>query len=126
MAKLAAKVINPITIEVVKDNITIISNAETIKLNDKLDIKNEHYGFILTNKIDDVEHEIAYPTQGLVKKVEVKDGILNVYEKGIYYPWMFNNNGELLNDPTIDTMYNIEVGYSEINERNAIKVYIKK
>lgn len=128
MAKLSAKVVNPISIKITTNHVTIScedSNKE-YELKDKIKIEKEHYGFTLINCIDDIEYEETYPTQGKIKKVELNRGMLNIYEFGKHTPWEFNNNGEIIQNPTIDSIYRIEIDYPTNSDRELFHVYVKK
>ncbi|MBO5414432.1 MAG: hypothetical protein J6A17_02265 [Bacilli bacterium] len=128
MAKLSAKVIKPICIKVTTEKV-ILTNEENTKeyeLSKLIKFKGEHYGFILINTVDEIEYEEAYPTQGKLSRVELNEGTISIYEHGKHNPWRFDNNGILIQNPTIDTVYRIELDYPKNKNIERINVYVKK
>ena len=128
MAKLSAKVVCPISIKVTTDSVILSceNSKNRYQLENKVKIKGEHYGFTLINFLDDIEYEETFPTQARIRNIELSNGILNIYEQGKHNPWRFNNNGEMLENPTVDSIHRIEIDYPKDSDRDFINVYVKK
>lgn len=127
MAKLSAKIVKPISIKITEENVILAcEKSKEHELETEIKINSEHYGFTLINCIDDLEYEETYPTQGKIKKIELNNGVLSIYEFGKHHPWKFNNNGEMIQNPTIQSLYRVEIEYPTDNEKRTMNVYIKK
>lgn len=127
MAKLSAKIIKPISIKITEEHVFLFcEKSKEYELEEKAKIKGEHYGFTLIQCVDNIEYEETYPTQGKINNIELKNGMLHVYESGKYYPWKFNNNGEMIENPTINSIYRVEIEYPTDSEKRTMNVYIKK
>ena len=128
MSKLSAKVNKPVCIKVTTDN-AVLSHEDSIQkynLDNRIKISGEHYGFTLIKCIDEIEYKETYPTQERLSAVEVNDGILSVYEYGKYNPWKFDNDGIMLENPTFNSIYDIEIEDPINNDEELINIYVKK
>lgn len=97
-----SKIENPICIRIGTTENVILSkdgNELNVPLNPGAMFDGDHYGFVLITDANGKQKERVYPTQCSINAVDIKSGVLRVFEVGKELPWTFNRSGKVEHSP---------------------------
>lgn len=83
-----------------------------------------HYGFILTIETDNGEIERVYPTQNKIDAIACEKNYyddLKIYEKGKYFPWVFNHDGKFVKKASINKFARMDKSFIEESYNNGFE-----
>ena len=97
-----SKIENPICIRIGTTENVILSkdgNEPNVPLNPGAMFDGDHYGFVLITDANGKQKERVYPTQCSINAVDIKSGVLRVFEVGKELPWTLNRSGKVEHSP---------------------------
>ena len=96
--KIGGKIEKPISIRLGANHNIIMKDEDSkkeIPLTPGAIISGEHYGFILIVDHNGKQREVVYSTQCRIEAIEMRDGVLRIFEEGKKLPWNFTKHGKL-------------------------------
>jgi hypothetical protein len=129
MNKFELKIQNPYVLTINKNGNFLIDSKEDFPLDPGAVFGQERYGFTLIVDKKDLFSKTTYATQCAIKAMQMKKGILTIYEDHKYVPWRFDENGTLLNKAVFleqsrrDTNYLADKGVIDHKEIEKINNY---
>lgn len=99
---------------------SILYKGETLDLKNGCVFGDDIYGFIINSNIPGNENKTVYPTHAPIYGLEQRNGTIRVYERDKSIPWLFTNQGFLLEEADYNkSLVNEQKSYCE---RHAISM----